>query len=557
MITLKIFSAWYLTGSLGKSRKYSKQVAMSLLAGFFLISCSPSLPEKATKTQQTVNISTHHDGATLPPNIAPLNFRINEPGDNFATHIWSEANTDGIVTEGNKVEIDEYEWHELLKGAKGHKIYTDIYIEKDSKWTQFPRISNPIAKENIDSYITYRLIEPSYIGYEEMMINQRDITTFDEKQVYNNMMLSDGDNGQCINCHMPRNYNRGNESQFHVRQTFGGTVFIHGDKAEKVNLKTDSTLSAGVYPAWHPTQNLIAYSVNETGQMFHTHDVQKIEVLDFASDLILYDVKNNIVYDIDKRKDEFESFPTWSPDGKMLYYVSAHYEQQSDDIDAELGNEYKQLKYNIYRRPFDEKTMKFGNRELVFDAATLTADSLSNDSTTKGKSAAFPRISPDGHWLLFSLADYGQFHVWHNSANLWMMNLETKKAQPLTAVNTERMESYHTWSSNGRWIMFTSRREDNNFTRLYFAYVDEDGKVCKPFPLPQQEPDYYEHLFKSFNTPEFLVNPVATGMNNLRDVIEQPARPASYGGSALLHPDASYQFNAPDDKARVSSRVHY
>lgn len=520
-------------------------IALLLVLGLWMTACSPTLPEHATPCHQKPKLSVDNDSATLPPNIAPMNFRILEKGDEYLAHFWSAADRGGFLVDGPEVRMNEDAWHALLQTSKGKTLHCDIYVKRDGKWVKFQSLVNDIAPDDIDPYITYRLIEPGYIDYEEMSINQRSLTSFEEKQLYNNMMLSDGDNGQCVNCHMPRNYNRDGRSMFHVRQFQGGTVFIQGDHVNKVNLKTDSTLSAGVYPAWHPTKNLIAYSVNETGQVFHTRDAQKVEVIDFASDLILYDMDSNTVYDIDKRKDEFESFPAWSPDGQTLYYVSARYEQQTNNIDAELGERYQQLKYNIYCRHFDSRTMRFGERQLVFDASAI------------GKSAAFPRVSPDGRYLLFSLGDYGQFHVWHKSGDLWTLDLKTGKAAALTAANSDKMESYHTWSSNGRWILFTSRRGDDNYTRLYMAYFDRQGHVHKPFLLPQEDPDHDQNLFKSYNTPEFLVRPVGANINELTRSISREATSARYGGSALLHPDGGYDVTRADSLPSSRESVAY
>ncbi len=527
--------------------KTGQTLLMTIVAfiSALLTACSPSLPEGAEQCQRKPHLSVDNDSAVLPPNIAPMNFRIEEPGDDYLCHLWSPADREGLVVEGPSISIDEDAWHALLQASKGKTLHCDIYVKADGKWRQYQSVINDIAPDDIDPYITYRLIEPGYVDYEEMSINQRSLSSFEERQVYNNMMVSDGDKGQCVNCHIPRNYNRDERSMFHARQFQGGTVFIQGNQVSKVNLKTDSTLSAGVYPAWHPTKNLIAYSVNETGQVFHTRDPQKVEVLDFASDLILYDIDRNRVYDIDKRKDEFESFPAWSPDGQTLYYVSAHYEQQTDNIDAELDECYQQLKYNIYCRRFDSRTMRFGDRQLVFDAAAT------------GKSAAFPRVSPDGRYLLFSLGDYGQFHVWHKSGDLWALDLKTGKAAALTEANSDKTESYHTWSSNGRWILYTSRRGDGNYTRLYMAYFDRQGRVHKPFLLPQEDPDYYQNLFKSYNTPEFLVRPVKASINELARGICREAKPAHYGGSALLHPESGYNVTRADSLPSSRETVAY
>ena len=46
--------------------------------------------------------------------------------------------------------------------------------------------------------MTYRLIEPSYVDYEGMTINQRNVTNFDERIIYSNRMQGEGDNGGCV-----------------------------------------------------------------------------------------------------------------------------------------------------------------------------------------------------------------------------------------------------------------------------------------------------------------------------------------------------------------------
>jgi hypothetical protein len=503
-------------------RRLSLSAAVWVLPLALLLSaCSASLPTDYAVSARKAKVLPDNDGATIPPNIAPLDLAVQEPGDDYAVCVYTKKNPEGLVADNATTDWDVDAWHDLLQEAKGDTLFTAIYVKRQGRWTRFGLQKNPIAPEPVDPYITYRLIEPSYIDYEEMTLNQRNVTNFDERVIYNNMMLSDGDQGQCVNCHVPKDYNRGHQSQFHVRQYKGGTVLIKGNQAVKVELKTDSTLSSGVYPAWHPQLDLIAYSTNATGQVFHTRDRQKVEVIDYGSDLILYDVNQNKVYNIDHAPDEFESFPSWSPDGKALYYVSAHYEARGD-IDSVLDLHYKDLKYNIYRRSFNPSTLKFGPRELVFDAASV------------GKSAAFPRVSPDGRWLLFSLADYGQFHIWHKSSDLYALDLSRPAApRPLSEANSPDVDSYHAWSSNGRWILFSSRRGDGNYTRLYLAYFDKAGRAHRALLLPQRDPTYYHRLFKSYNVPEWMVNPVEPSANTLRQAISGDARPAQFGGEAI------------------------
>ena len=80
----------------------------------------------------------------------------------------------------------------------------------------------------------------------------------------------------------------------------------------------------------------------------------------------------------------------------------------------------------------------------------------------------------------------------------------------MEAANSEDVDSFHTWSSNGRWLVFSSRRDDGLYTRLYFTHIDADGNASKAFLLPQKDPRaYYKRLMESYNLPAFMNGPVA------------------------------------------------
>ena len=217
---------------------------------------------------------------------------------------------------------------------------------------------------------------------------------------------------------------------------------------------------------------------------------------------------------------EWEVFPAWAPDGKMLYYNSAHYEIQNHaGREREIIDNYKSFHYNIYRKPFDPETKTFGPSELVLDADSL------------GKSATLPRISPDGRYLLFGMAEYGCFHIWHKDADLYLIDLKTNQLRNLREINSKDVESYHSWSSNGRWILFTSRRDDGGYTRLYIAYFDKNGRAHKPFILPQKDPYFYNDYYKSYNVPEYMTEPVTITPQEFARHIEQPVQSAVFKGN--------------------------
>ncbi|MFT3738181.1 MAG: hypothetical protein QM786_05445 [Breznakibacter sp.] len=484
---------------------------------FCAVSCVPGHPGNASSFGHCAEVYPDYANSPIPWNIAPLNFSIRDEGDGFAAAAYSRKG-EKLWATGRDVRWDRKGWRQLLDTNRGDTLYTVVYVQKDGQWYSHPAIKNYIAPEGIDPYISYRLIEPSYVVYEQMAIHQRNLTNFEEKVIYSSVPLSDREDGQCINCHAYQDYNRTGRMQFHVRQHKGGTVIVTPEGTKKVDLRTDRTISAGVYPAWHPTRDLIAYSVNNTEQHFHQRGKEKVEVIDSRSDLVLYDVGTNQLRAVACTPDQLETFPAWSPDGSSLYFASAGYPAGTGPRDS-LILRYKEFRYNICRKAFDPQTMGFGPAETVFDAAA------------RQRSATLPRISPDGNFLLFTLGDYGNFHIWHKSSDLWAVDLRTGAAFALAEANSPDADSYHSWSSNGRWIIFSSRRDDGSYTRLYIAYF-RDGKAFRPFILPREDPRSYAGLFKSFNVPEFMAAPVDVPLNRLvRAVDRQPER-VTYVGAA-------------------------
>jgi Tol biopolymer transport system component len=247
-----------------------------------------------------------------------------------------------------------------------------------------------------------------------------------------------------------------------------------------------------VYPSWHPSGKYVAFSVNETNQAFHMNHRNRIEVFDRSSDVVVYDVEKHEIVTAPSlfSKDRFETFPTFSPDGKTLFFCSAEAQP--------MPEEFEKVRYSLCRIAFDPDSRTFGHQ----------VDTLYNATADSARSVSFPRVSPDGNYLLFTLSEYGNFSIWHRDADLYIADLKTNRIHPLSAANSNETESYHSWSSNSRWIAFSSRRIDGLYTRPYFVYVDTAGQASKPFLLPQQDSRFYDRFMKSYNIPEFITGPV-------------------------------------------------
>lgn len=467
-----------------------------------------------TESSAQPSIWPDYTSIVLPPNIAPMNFEITTPGEEYVAEMRG-ADGSSIAASGKVVKWDMKQWREFLDRNKGKDVSLNVYVKDDAgTWTRYSADSH-VAPDSIDAYFSYRLIEPSYTMYGLLTINQRDLTSFDESVIFNNTYNRDESRGFCINCHVPRNQYRDGKSQFHIRQFNGGTYIMDGDKVRRVNLKTDSTISAGVYQAWHPTDpNLIAYSVNDTHQQFFLKDRQKIEVIDNSSDVILYDMASSEVSPVANDTTLMETFPTWSPDGSRLYYSVARYPEGTTRKNAEY--KFDEIRYDIVSRRFDGATKSFSEPDTVVYA------------TERNRSALLPRVSPDGRYLLFCEADHGTFHIWHKDSDLFVVDLTSGEIIPLTEANSDDVDSYHSWSSNGRWIVFSSRRDDGSYTRPYITYFSPDGKASKAFVVPQEDPDYYRSLMKSYNVPEFMVSAVKASRSDILKAIGSEAETVTY-----------------------------
>lgn len=479
-----------------------KESIKYLLPLLLLAACTgrPAIPASYTETQEAAIVYPCMDSTVAPPNIAPLNCRYEGAADEVVARLGSII----ACTDGEEFCWDEEEWHALLDAHRGKTLPLDIWTRHGGQWSHHPTQHITVAEEEIDSFLIYRLIEPGYELYRQMGLYERNLTNFDERVLVENNRQYDSIHNHCLNCH---NFQANDTRRwlFHIRGRHGGTMVVEDGVPRKVDMRHDSILAAGVYPAWHPTENLVVLSTNVTGQMFHMQHRERIEVLDSESDLILYDPEQGTVGNIFKTDSMLETFPCWAPDGERLYYCA-----------APAARRYDRLIYSIYSIA----------RERVLDSKEACDPprlEVSNGS------CAVPRVSPDGRYLLYTRADYGQFHIWHASADLWVKDLLRDTCYALTAANSPEADSYHAWSSNGRWIVFASRRDDKGYSRVYISYFDSQGHAHRPIMLPQRRAIHNTLLLKSYNVPELVKRGVPCRQSELQEaVLLQEAQKARY-----------------------------
>jgi hypothetical protein len=316
-----------------------------------------------------------------------------------------------------------------------------------------------------------------------------------------------------MNCHHFHN-NSSDRWLLHLRGGPGtAMLLVSGEEARRIDTKTKFNKPVA-YPAWHPSGDIAAFSVNKLFLFFHSIGESR-DVLDMASDLVLYDIPANMITTTPQISDtaRMENWPAWSPDGKYLYFSSApKFETFEQDSEQEEPLAYRKIKYDLMRIPFNEEKRTWGKLERVLSGSKI------------GGSINQARVSPDGDFVLFTLSSYGNFPIYLSSADLYLLKLSTGELKNLE-VNSESVESFHAWSSNGRWIVFASKRINHLFAHPYFAYVDKNGNVSKQFILPQENPEYYDACLETFNVPEFIRGPVQISQKLLAKAAYKDIKP--------------------------------
>lgn len=448
------------------------------LASFFLVSCYTEQMTSLCGSAGPTVIYPDYKDVTIPANIAPLNFRYAMKGVSSATTTFT-VDGESVTVHGAQVEWNAKKWKAIVAGNEGSTIEVTARVKVDGKYIE-DSWSVHISKDPIDPYLTYRLIEPAFQMWNEVSIVERNVENFEETVICDHTVTDNS----CMNCHV-HGQQRGDLSLFYIRGAHGGAILNRDGELRKLTLNAPGMLSGTVYGELHPSGRYGVFSTNIIIPGLHGMYGKRTEVYDTESDLTVADFDNNRMINLPHtaRADRLETFPCFSADGESVFYCVADTLSIPEDIDK--------LLYHLVKVPFDVSTGEMGTQvDTVWNAVEHNA------------SVCHPKASPDGRWVMFTVADYGTFPINHNESALQMVDLQSGEVKELGSIKGDGSDTYHCWSSNSRWFVFASKRGDAQYSKAFFCHIDEDGNPSKPVLLPQKSSRFYDTNFKSFNVPD-------------------------------------------------------
>ncbi len=179
--------------------------------------------------------------------------------------------------------------------------------------------------------------------------------------------------------------------------------------------------------------------------------------------------------------------PVWSPDGATIYFLRAPARPAygSSEMPAHANDPREaRICYDLYRMPFNDG--RGGTPRPVPGASD------------NGMSNTFPKVSPDGRWVVFVKCRNGL--LMRPDSRLYIIPAEGGEAREL-ACNLPVMNSWHSWSPNGRWLVFSSK-SFTPYTQMFLAHIDNEGNASRPVLVPNATADN-----RAVNLPEFLPMP--------------------------------------------------
>ncbi len=433
---------------------------------------------------------------TRNPKLEPQEDSSSESG----AMLWS------AVTTERRVRIPDDIWAKVVAAGPNASARIEVRgVNRSCGWWKSRStihaaapVTLLISEDPADNFVVYRLVEPPFINHKTPDMFTRDIRELSPRP----FLL--GHKQYCFNCHTFSSKS-GDTGRVSVQVRYNGkadtlyrtyVAFWDFDRRAGYKAILPFDVQMTTFMAWSPDGMRLATSANQKITAFNpvVHETQSVGQPE--SDLAVFDTTSGLVCLLPgaSEKDVLEIYPSWTPDGKAIVYSS-----------APAGRHPTATKFDLRIIPYNEG--KGGAPRDIPGAAA------------NGRSNFYARFSPDGRWMSFVEADSDS--LIKQSSDIYLLPADAvlggKPAAPrrLESNAAGAADSWHSWSSNSRWLVFASKRDDGIYTRLYMTHIDAVGHASVAVALPVADAD--ERM--CYNIPEFVAHAPAVSEPQLYDSV--------------------------------------
>lgn len=410
------------------------------------------------------------------------------------------------LADARRWRIPDAVWREVVQRAGASDVLLRVRgVKRRGLWGkewESVHASRPvrfrISEDPADGAIVYRLVAPPFFNRITPDTFVRDIRTLEARP----LLL--GRQEYCISCHTF-------SSQSGWRGKLGLQVRYSGERdidpptyLAVCDLDTRKTirtilpfkLQMTTFMSWSPDETKLAFAANQRLVTTWPLVLESQNAEEGDADLAIYDVTLGKTFLLPGASESgiLETFPRWTPDGKHIVFSR-----------APSGRHPLMTHFELYVIPYRDGR---GGTPVPVPGASGS-----------GKSNIYPRFSPDGKWMTFVRAEAGA--LIKSSSDIYISPSDLKGPSSRLESNADcAADSWYSWSSNSRWIVFSSKRDDGLFARLYLTHIDEAGQASPAVRLPLAE-----EPMMTFNIPEFLAQPPTISERTLFEGIraESPA----------------------------------
>ena len=465
-----------------------------------------------------LTVTSPSDNAVFPPNLCAPFIEWNDVHNNFwqvRLRVPGEDVDLTFLTTTRRWRIPDNVWNRIRSAANGGAWATIEVrgIDREGLWSKgresvhcSQTVRLTVSDDPADDAIIYRLVSPPFINKKtpDMFVRKLDET-------HDRLFLSAHEQ-YCLNCHTFSSKS-GTDGKLCLQVRYLGgrdvknrvyfAVYdLNAQQGRRTVLPFEIQMTT--FMGWSPDGTKLAFSANQQIATFSPIVFETQWAGQPTSDIAVYDTERNDVVLLPGASgpEAIELYPCWTPDGKRIVFSSTR-----------KGAHASKTKYDLceirYGDDDDAKAERVCDcyHKPVGWVERRTADGKTH---RERQSSFYARFSPDGKWLSWVQADHGS--LIKASSDVYLMRWRPRGEVKRLACNVPwAADSWHSWSSNSKWIVFASKRDDGIFARLYMTHIDDDGNASPAVRLPLVDGD----VRVSFNIPEFVAHVPSVGERQL------------------------------------------